>query len=187
MPGGAGAGEREGLAAGCVGGTGLGVGAGMQAASRTASASDSFLRSGWTFGRGLPEPSHDDLFRAVELVVDLPPRADQPVDVRLVFPDARVLADHRLALAGTWRSELARREDPADLRPKRWTTLRIGSRGPALEALVDRITLPRKARSLGHIRLLARDRGRSKSAVARSRSVARSRPRPESLYRRSDR
>src|SRR5207249_5017030 len=110
----------------------------MQAASRSANARGSFLRSGWTFGGRLPEPSHDDLVGPIDLLVDLPARPHQTVDVLLVFPDVGVLADHRLALPRTPGTELARRERASDLRPERGATLRVDSRGPTLQAFVDR-------------------------------------------------
>ena len=111
--------------------------------------------SGWTFGRRLAEPPHDDLLGPVDLLVDLPPRSHESVDIFLVFANVRVLADHQFALSWTAGSKLARREHATDLRPKRWLPFRIDSRGPALESFVDRITLRRKAGSLGNGRLLA--------------------------------
>ena len=111
--------------------------------------------SGWTFGRRLAEPPHDDLLGPVDLLVDLPPRSHESVDIFLVFANVRVLADHQFALSWTAGSKLARREHATDLGPKRWLPFRIDSRGPALESFVDRITLRRKAGSLGNGRLLA--------------------------------
>src|SRR5207253_5589577 len=123
------------------------------------------LRSGLSFGGRLPEPSNDDLVRSIDLLVDLPSRSHQSVDVLLIFPHVGILADHRLALSGTPGSELARREGAADLRPERWPPFGIDTRGPTLQALVDRIALLRKARSLGTGRLLARYRGRNLSTA----------------------
>src|SRR5205823_13758927 len=111
-------GVRVGLATTCVGKSG-GVGAGLavQLASTSANARESFLRSGWALGGRLPEPSHDDLVGAVDLLVDLPTHADPSIDVRLAFPYVGVLADHRLTLPRPTRPQLARRERAADLRP----------------------------------------------------------------------
>src|SRR5438105_13099589 len=117
-------------------------------------------RSGWTFGRRLAEPPHDDLLGPVDLLVDLPPRSHESVDIFLVFANVRVLADHQCALSWTAGSKLARREHATDLRPKRWLPFRIDSRGPALESFVDRITLRRIAGSLGHRRWLPAGRAR---------------------------
>src|SRR5207237_7047619 len=83
-----------------------------------------------------------------------------------VFANVRVLADHQFALSWTAGSKLARREHATDLGPKRWLPFRIDSRGPALESFVDRITLRRKAGSLGNGRLLAGGWARNVSTAA---------------------
>jgi len=67
----------------------------------------------------LANPPDDDLLRPIDLLVDLPPRAHETVDVLLIFADVGVLADHRIALARTTRAQLTWRERPTDLRPER--------------------------------------------------------------------
>jgi len=112
--------------------------------------------------RRLPEPSHDDLVGPVHLLLDLPPCPHQPVDIGLVFLEVRILADHRLTLAGTARSELAWRERSADLGPERGAALRVDSRGgPALQSLIDGIALRGQARPRCRRRRLARGRCRN--------------------------
>src|SRR5258705_10901307 len=69
--------------------------------------------SGRTFDGRLPEPPHDDLPGAVDLLVDLPPGAHQAIDVLLVFANVDVLADHRLAPARPSGAQFARRERAA--------------------------------------------------------------------------
>src|SRR4029079_12517637 len=61
-------------------------------------------KSGWALGGRLPAPSHDDLPRAIDLLIDLPAGTDQSIDVFLIFRDVRVLANHRLALSRTSRA-----------------------------------------------------------------------------------
>ena len=67
----------------------------------------------------------------------------------------------------TWSSgpELAWRECATDLRPERRLSFRIDSRGPTLEALVDRIALCGKARSLRRGGLLGGTRARNVSTA----------------------
>ena len=149
---GTGDGERVGLAAAwvCVGvwvcvGDAVGAGVAVQAASRIATARDRFFRSGRAFGVRLPEPSHHDLLGSIDLLVDLPSRANQLIDVLLVFPNVGVLADHRFALTWASGSQFARRERAADLRPQRRSRLRLGSRRRFLDPFVDRVALRRKA------------------------------------------
>src|SRR2546430_1668781 len=110
--------------------------------------------SGCTLGGRLPEPPHDDLPGAVDLLVDLPTGAHQAIDVLLVFANVDVLADHRLALARPTGPQLARRERAADLRPQRWSSLRIGWCRRSLDAFIDRVALcgqawPRRRRGQG--------------------------------------
>ena len=109
----------------------------------------------------LSEPPYDYLLRPIDLLVDLPTRANESIDVFLIFADVGVLAEHRFALARPSGSQFARRERAADLRPERWPPLRIETRRPTLEALIDRIALLGEARSVGRGRLLGRDPGRN--------------------------
>src|SRR5256886_5287380 len=133
------------------------ISAAVQPASTSASARESLLRSGRTFDGRLPKPSHDDLLLAVDLLLDLPPRPHQSVDVRLVFPDAQVLASHRLPLAGPSGPEFAWRERAPDLRPERRRPLRFAAgRRRSLDAVVDRVALRRQARSRRGLRRLNR-------------------------------